>query len=197
MKVASCCLSKKPGEQTSQVQGRKRMPTVFQEKYLKLPGPLRLKAKDLNTVAHREINTSFCWTSLVAQIVKHLPTMQETWVQSLCWEDLLEKKWQLTWIFLPGKSHVRRNLIGYSPWGHKESDTTEWLHFHFFCSGQWANSVPTGVGCSGSHLSSNCWGRNLITPADCDSETHWVLENENVGALLLFISFLKTEVEEV
>ena len=67
------------------------MPTVFQEKYLKLPGPLRLKAKDLNTVAHREINTSFCWTSLVAQIVKHLPTMQETWVQSLCWEDLLEK----------------------------------------------------------------------------------------------------------
>ena len=31
-------------------------------------------------------------TSLVAQIVKHLPTMQETWVQSLGWEDLLEKE---------------------------------------------------------------------------------------------------------
>ena len=68
------------------------MPTLFQEKYLKLPGPLRLKAKELNTVAHREINTSFCWTFLVAQIVKRLPTMQETWVQSLGWEDLLEKE---------------------------------------------------------------------------------------------------------
>ena len=30
-----------------------------------------------------------------------------------------------------GKSHGRRSLIGYSPWGHKELDTTEWLHFHF------------------------------------------------------------------
>ena len=32
---------------------------------------------------------------------------------------------------LPGKSHGRRSLIGYSPWGRKESDTTERLHFHF------------------------------------------------------------------
>ena len=36
------------------------MPTLFQEKYLKLPGPLRLKAQELNTVAQREISTSFC-----------------------------------------------------------------------------------------------------------------------------------------
>ena len=33
--------------------------------------------------------------------------------------------------FLPGKSHGWRNLVGYSPWGHKESDRTERLHFHF------------------------------------------------------------------
>ena len=32
---------------------------------------------------------------------------------------------------LPGKSHGQRSLVGYSPWDHKESDTTEWLHFHF------------------------------------------------------------------
>ena len=32
------------------------------------------------------------WTSLVAQMVKHLPTVWETWVQSLGWEDLLEKE---------------------------------------------------------------------------------------------------------
>ena len=34
-------------------------------------------------------------------------------------------------VFLPGKSHGRRSMVGYSPWGHIESDTTEWLHFHF------------------------------------------------------------------
>ena len=41
------------------------------------------------------------------------------------------RKWQSTPALLPGKSHGRRSLIGYSPWGRKESDTTEQLHFHF------------------------------------------------------------------
>ena len=41
------------------------------------------------------------------------------------------RKWQSTPALLPGKPHGRRSLIGYSPWGHKESDTTERLHFHF------------------------------------------------------------------
>ena len=39
------------------------------------------------------------------------------------------RKWQPTPVFLPGKSHGLRILVGYSPWGRKESDTTEWLHF--------------------------------------------------------------------
>ena len=38
-------------------------------------------------------------------------------------------KWQPTPVLLPGKSHGRRSLVGYSPWGRKESDTTERLHF--------------------------------------------------------------------
>ena len=42
-------------------------------------------------------------------------------------------KWQPTPVLLPGKSHGLRSLIGYSPWGHKELDTTERLHFHFSC----------------------------------------------------------------
>ena len=42
--------------------------------------------------------------------------MQETWVQSLGREDPLERKWQLIPVFLPGESHGRRSLVGYSPW---------------------------------------------------------------------------------
>ena len=51
-------------------------------------------------------------TSLVAQMIKRLPTMWETWVQSLGWEDLLEKEmaphssilaWKIPWIEEPGK----------------------------------------------------------------------------------------------
>ena len=67
---------------------------------------------------------------MVAQTVKHLPTMPETWLQSLGQEDPLEKEIP-TPVFLPGEPHGRRSLVGYSPWGRKESDTTERLHFHF------------------------------------------------------------------
>ena len=49
-------------------------------------------------------------------------------IQSLGWEDLLEKKWQPTPVFLIGKSHGWRILVSYSPWGHRESDMTEWFH---------------------------------------------------------------------
>ena len=70
------------------------------------------------------------WTSPVPQTVKHLPTMWETWVQSLGQEDLLEKEmathssifaWKIPWMEEPGRL--------YSPLGRKESDMIEWLHF--------------------------------------------------------------------
>ena len=63
----------------------------------------------------------------MAQMVKCLPTTRETQVQSLGWEDLLEKKmathcsilaWKIPWTEEPGRTR-------------KESDTTEQLHFHF------------------------------------------------------------------
>ena len=66
------------------------------------------------------------WASLVAQMVKNLPAMWETWVRSLGWEDPLEKERLPTSVFWPGEFHVL-----YNAWGLKESDTTEQLHFHF------------------------------------------------------------------
>ena len=64
---------------------------------------------------------------LVAQMVKNLPAMQETWVQSLGWEDPWRRERLPTPVFLPGESHEQRNVGGYSPWGRKELDVTEWL----------------------------------------------------------------------
>ena len=52
-------------------------------------------------------------------MVKNLLPMQETQVQSLGWEHPLEKEWQPTPVFLPGKSHGQRGLAGHSPRGHK------------------------------------------------------------------------------
>ena len=55
--------------------------------------------------------------SLVVKRVNNLPAMQETWVQSLGWENPWRRKWQLTPVFLAGKSHGQRSWAGYSPWG--------------------------------------------------------------------------------
>ena len=54
------------------------------------------------------------------------------------------RKWQPTPVFLPGKSHRQRSLVGYSPWGHKKSDTSERLHFHFLARHLVANIWTTG-----------------------------------------------------
>ena len=65
----------------------------------------------------------------MTQQVKNLPAMQEmqeTWVGKIPWS----RKWQPTPVFLPGESYGQRNLVGYSPRGHKESDMTEWLSMH-------------------------------------------------------------------
>ena len=64
----------------------------------------------------------------MAQTVKHLPTMQETWVQSLGWEDALEKDMATHSIILAWKIPWTEELVGYSPWSRKESDTTEQIH---------------------------------------------------------------------
>ena len=69
--------------------------------------------------------------SLVAQTVKRLPTMRETQVWSLGWEDPLEKEMQPTPVLLPRKFHWWRSLVGYSPWGRKEWDMTERLYSTF------------------------------------------------------------------
>ena len=65
-------------------------------------------------------------TSLVAQMVKNLPAMQETWVLSLGWENPLEKGMATHSIFCAGEFHEQRSLVGslgsLRPW---ESDTWE------------------------------------------------------------------------
>ena len=47
---------------------------------------------------------------------------------------LWRRQWQPIPVLLPGKSHGWRSLVGCSPWGREESDTTEWLPFHFSLS---------------------------------------------------------------
>ena len=77
---------------------------------------------------HRLSRISLLQTSLVAQMVKSLPAMWETQVQSLGWKDL-EKGMATHSSFLALRIPCTEDLVGYSPWGHKESDITGQLSF--------------------------------------------------------------------
>ena len=71
----------------------------------------------------------------MAQLVKNPPAMQETWVQFLSWEYPLRREWLPTPVLWPGEFHGL-----YSPWGCKESDTTEWFSLSLWLSGDiWFN----------------------------------------------------------
>ena len=59
------------------------------------------------------------------------------WIRAQSWEDTWRRAQQPTPVFLPGESHGLRSLVGYSPQGRKESDTTEQLHFHCGCYGDY------------------------------------------------------------
>ena len=89
---------------------------------LMLRKALKVKTGRCRGIAYSKILTR---ASLVAQMVKNLPTMQETQVRSLCREDPWRRKWQLTSAFLPGEFHRQKSLVGYSPRDHTELDTTE------------------------------------------------------------------------
>ena len=66
----------------------------------------------------------------MAQTVKCRTPSFNPWVRKSPWR----RKWQPTPVLLPGESHGQRSLVGYSPQGHKKSDTTEGPHFHFLFS---------------------------------------------------------------
>ena len=67
-------------------------------------------------------------------------------------------QWQPIPALLPGKSHGQRSLVGCSPWGHGESDTTERLHFHFSlsCIGE-GNGNPLQCSCLENPRDGRAW----------------------------------------
>ena len=68
------------------------------------------------------------------------------------------RQWHPTPVFLPGKSHGRRSLVGCSPWGLEESDMTERLHFHFSlsCIGE-GNGNPLQGSCLENPKDGGAW----------------------------------------
>ena len=74
------------------------------------------------------------------------------------WKQFWRRQWHPTPVLLPGKSHGRRSLVCCSPWGRKQSDTTERLHFHFSfsCIGE-GNGNPLQCSCLENPRDGGAW----------------------------------------
>ena len=104
-------------------------------------------------------NRFFC-TYFYSATLLSLSVLTVLLVESLGFsmKTIWRRQWQPTPILLPGKSHGRRSLVGCSPWGRKESDTTERLHFHFSrsCTGE-ANGNSLQCSCLKNPRDGRAW----------------------------------------
>ena len=84
------------------------------------------------------------------------PRVRHDWATSFFPFMHWRRKWQPTPVFLPGESHGQRSLVGCSPWGRQESDTTEQLHFSLACIGE-GNGNPLQCSCSENPRDGGAW----------------------------------------
>ena len=118
------------------------------------------------------------------------------------------RQWHPTPVLLPGKSHGRRSLVGCSPWGHKELDTTERLHFHFSLSCiREANGNPLQYSCleepggllsMGSHSIGHDWSNLAAAVATpCQAYKHKILNVTIHSEESEYIHFLKNHSQRI
>ena len=103
------------------------------------------------------------------------------------------RQWHSTPILLPGKSHERRSMVGCSPWGRKESDTTEWIHFHFSlsCIGE-GNGNPLRYSCLENHRDRGAWWAPVYGVAQSWTRLKWLsISSSIVQIFSWFISFIQ------
>ena len=103
------------------------------------------------------------------------------------------RRWHPTPVLLPGKSHGWRSLLGCSPWGCQESDTTEWLPFHFSlsCIGE-GNGNPLQYSCLENPRDRGAWWAAVYGVTQSRTRLKWLSSSSNtkthlIGEFCLFI----------
>ena len=88
------------------------------------------------------------------------------------------RQWHPTPVLLPGKSHGQRSLVGCSPWGRYESDTTERLPFHFSLSqvGE-GNGNPLQCSCLENPRDGGVWWASVYAVAQSWTQLKWLSSN--------------------
>ena len=97
------------------------------------------------------------------------------WTSRLFFFFFRRRQWQPTPVLLPGNSHGWRSLVGCSPWGREESDTTERLHFHFSlsCIGE-GNGNPLQRSCLENPRDGGAWWATVCGVTQSRTRLKWL-----------------------
>ena len=97
------------------------------------------------------------------------------------------RQWHPTPVLLPGKSHGWRSLVGCSPWGRRELDTTEQLHFHFSlsCIGE-GNGNPLQCSCLESPRDGRAWWAAIYGVTQSRTRLKLLSNSNNMACRILF-----------
>ena len=95
--------------------------------------------------------------------------------RNLVTKQLRRRRWHPTPVLLPGKSHGWRSLVGWSPWGRSESDTTERLHFQFSpsCIGE-GNGNPLQCSCLEDPRDRGAWWAAVYGVTQSRTQLKWL-----------------------
>ena len=95
------------------------------------------------------------------------------------------RQWHPTPVLLLGKFHGRRSLVGCSPWGHQQSDTTERLPFHFSlsCIGE-GNGNPLQCSCLENPRDSGAWWAAVYWVTQGRKQLKWLSSNNSSSSLV-------------
>ena len=144
-------------------------------------------------IGHQNFFYSFFFffpTLLKFPLSSHLVPNSQSWVSST--------KLRRPRGLLPGKSHGWRSLVSCSPWGREESDTTEWLHFHFSltCIGE-GNGNPLQCSCLENPRDGGAWWTAVYGVAQSRTRlkqlsSSWIqslnLQHESMSDLWLYLT---------
>ena len=112
------------------------------------------------------------------------PPTEPTWGEQcsvVFWGALQLRQWQPTPALLSGKSHGQRSLVGCSPWGPEESDTTERLHFQFSlsCTGE-GNGSPLQYSCLENPRDVGAWWAAALGVAQSRTRLQWLSSSSSL-----------------
>ena len=118
--------------------------------------------------------------------------VRHDWATSLSIFMHWRKKWQPTPVFLPGESQGRGSLVGCRLWGRTESDTTEWLNFHFSCIGE-RNGNTLQCSCLENPRDGGAWWAAIYGVSQSQTRLKWL----SSSSILIFTGSQKQPLTDI